>query len=122
MTGNIPDGSGVQSLRNSRLKPGAAGGALVKEGQRADWFGRSIGLIGFLAGIGLLVVVFVLTCTWLGELKPPPGTKIDYWTQGATMFLRVAQLFIMGFVASWIAGRGAQMYAAANRWPGASEA
>jgi hypothetical protein len=82
-----------------------------------DWFGRSIGLIGFFAGIAGLVVVFVLTSVWLGELRPTTAANADYWTrQGATMAIRVAQLFIMGFVASWIAGRGAQMYAAANRW------
>jgi len=88
-----------------------------KDRQGPDWFGRSVGLIGFFVGIGLLVVVFVLTTVWLGQLKPPVGVKLDYWAQhGAMMGIRIAQLFIMGFVASWIAGRGAQMYAAANRW------
>ena len=89
----------------------------MRERQVPDWFGRSVGLIGFFVGIALLVVVFVLTGTWLGDLKPPADAKIDYWAQhGAMMAIRIAQLFIMGFVASWIAGRGAQMYAAANRW------
>lgn len=90
---------------------------MFREKQGPDWFGRSVGLIGFFAGIAMLGVVFVLTSVWLGELKPPAGARPDYWAQqGATMVVRVAQLFIMGFVASWIAGRGAQMYAAANRW------
>jgi hypothetical protein len=76
-----------------------------------------VGLIGFFVGIGLLVVVFVLTSVWLGDIKPPADARVDYWAQhGATFGIRMAQLFIMGFVASWIAGRGAQMYAAANRW------
>jgi len=89
--------------------------SLVERGP--DWFGRSVGLIGFFAGIAMLVVVFVLTSVWLGELKPTAAANADYFTrQGATLAIRVAQLFIMGFVASWIAGRGAQMYAAANRW------
>ena len=89
----------------------------MRERQGPDWFGRSVGLIGFFVGIGLLVVVFVLTSVWLGDLKPPADAKMDYWAQrGAMIALRIAQLFIMGFVASWIAGRGAQMYAAANRW------
>jgi hypothetical protein len=97
--------------------PGAAGERMARAAQGPDWFGRSVGLIGFFVGIGLLVVVFVLTTIWLGELKPPAGVKVDYWAQhGATMVVRISQLFIMGFVASWIAGRGAQMYAAANRW------
>jgi hypothetical protein len=90
---------------------------MSREGQGPDWFGRSVGLIGFFVGIGLLVVVFVLTILWLAAPNPPAGVKVDYWAQhGATMLIRMAQLFIMGFVASWIAGRGAQMYAAANRW------
>jgi hypothetical protein len=90
---------------------------MSREGQGPDWFGRSVGLIGFFVGIGLLVVVFVLTSIWLAAPNPPAGVKAEYWAQpGATMLIRVAQLFIMGFVASWIAGRGAQMYAAANRW------
>lgn len=93
-----------------------------RQGQGPDWFGRSIGLVGFFVGIALLVVVFVLTSIWLGELKPPQGVKTDYWVQHAPMMvIRIAQLFIMGFVASWIAGRGAQMYAAANRWAGGGE-
>jgi hypothetical protein len=82
-----------------------------------DWFGRSIGLIGFFVGIAMLVVVFALTGVWLGELRPAAPANAEFLTkQGITLAIRVAQLFIMGFVASWIAGRGAQMYAAANRW------
>lgn len=92
---------------------------MFKEVRGPDWFGRSVGLIVFFAGITMLAVVFVLTSVWLGELRPPTGTAIDWARNGATMAIRVAQLFIMGFVASWIAGRGAQMYAAANRWAAA---
>ncbi len=90
---------------------------MFKEGRGPDWFGRTVGLIVFFAGIAMLAVVFVLTSSWLGALTPRGPASVDYWARsGATMAIRVAQLLIMGFVASWIAGRGAQMYAAANRW------
>jgi len=89
---------------------------MTKEVRGPDWFGRSVGLIVFFAGIAMLAVVFVLTSTWLGEIKPAVGPTFDWARNGAMLAVRIAQLFIMGFVASWIAGRGAQMYAAANRW------
>ena len=82
-------------------------------GRRPDWLGRAVGLIVFAGGISLLIAVFI----WTGQLVeyvPKAGTQID--AAAAVRFgVRVAQLFVSGLVASWIAGRGAQMYAAANR-------
>jgi hypothetical protein len=82
-------------------------------GRRPDWLGRAVGLTVFAGGISLLIAVFI----WTGQLVefvPKTGTQID--TAAAVRFgVRVAQLFVSGLVASWIAGRGAQMYAAANR-------
>lgn len=102
--------------RASNLQaPARQEASMFRELRDPDWFGRSIGLVVFFSGIAMLGVVFVLTCIWLGELKPPSSAAIDWARNGATMAVRVAQLFIMGFVASWVAGRGAQMYAAANR-------
>jgi len=76
--------------------------------------GRGIGLAVFALGIALLVVVFIWT-NQLAQLAPEPGQKQD-WTAWAVKFgLRIATLFISGLVGSWIAGRGAQLYAAANR-------
>jgi len=87
---------------------------MASEGaRRADWFGRIIGLAVFLAGIVLLVVVFIWT-NQLEGIRPKPGDRVDA-SWGIGFGIRIAQLFIAGLLASWIAGRGAQMYAAANR-------
>lgn len=82
-------------------------------GRRADWVGRGVGLAVFAGGIILLIVVFVWTHQ-LGDQMPQRG---EAWqvTDGIRFGVAVAKLFISGLVASWIAGRGAQLYAAANR-------
>jgi hypothetical protein len=80
-----------------------------------DWTGRVIGLAVFLIGIGLLVIVFIWTNR---ALVPPPGDpkeKIDWGRTGVTLAWDLARLFLLGFIAAAIAGRGAQMYAAAGR-------
>ncbi len=85
------------------------------EGERSrqpDWVGRGIGLAVFTGGIILLVVVFVGTYR-LGEMLPKPGEKLDQWA--IAFGVQIARLFVSGLVASWIAGRGAQLYAAAGR-------
>lgn len=84
-----------------------------------DWLGRVTGLVVFFIGVILLVVVFFMTGSLLsvrpGEVpRTPealPGFAID-------LGLRFGRLFLMGFVAGLIAGRGAQLYAAANRQMG----
>lgn len=81
-----------------------------------DWVGRGIGLLVFVLGIGLLVAVFVMTNRALGDLPVvPAGKTIDWSVLGARLGTTFARLLLLGFVASWIAGRGAQMYAAAGR-------
>jgi len=87
----------------------------MREGGRGpDWVGRGIGLAVFALGIALLVVVFVWT-SQLAQLVPEPGLKQDWIAWAVRFGVRIATLFISGLVASWIAGRGAQLYAAANR-------
>jgi hypothetical protein len=82
----------------------------------ADWLGRVIGLIVFLVGIGLLVAVFVMTNRELADASLHTGSgPIDWSSMGASLIVRLGRLLLLGFVASWIAGRGAQMYAASNR-------
>ena len=80
---------------------------------RPDWVGRSIGLAVFAGGIALLVVVFVWTSR-LSALVPSRDQKLEL-VDAAMFAVRVASLFICGLLASWIAGRGAQLYAAASR-------
>lgn len=80
-----------------------------------DWTGRIIGLAVFLIGIGLLIIVFIWTNR---TLIPPPGDPkqpIDWGRTGVTLAWDLARLFLLGFIAAAIAGRGAQMYAAAGR-------
>jgi hypothetical protein len=77
--------------------------------------GRVVGLIVFLVGIGLLVAVFVMTNRTLADVPiVPSGQKIDWSTLGARLATAFGRLLLLGFVASWIAGRGAQMYAASG--------
>jgi len=83
--------------------------------READWLGRVIGLVVFLVGIGLLVAVFVMTTRALPDTPLPAGQKVDWSRMLATLGTRLGRLFLLGFIASWIAGRGAQMYAASNR-------
>lgn len=83
---------------------------------RPDWIGRGVGLLVFVLGIGLLVSVFVMTNRALGDIPPvPAGKTMDWGVFGARFGTTFARLLLLGFVASWIAGRGAQMYAAAGR-------
>jgi multisubunit Na+/H+ antiporter MnhB subunit len=87
----------------------------MTEGVRQpDWVGRGIGLAVFAGGIVLLILVFVWS-NQLMALAPAAGQKLD-WVEWSVRFgIRIASLFVMGLVASWIAGRGAQLYGAANR-------
>ena len=88
---------------------------MASEGTRSpDWLGRGIGLAVFAGGIILLVVIFIRT-NQLGVAVPAIGAKgeLEKWLLRSGV--EVAKLFISGMVASWIAGRGAQLYASANR-------
>ena len=81
--------------------------------RQPDWWGRGVGLVVFFLGIVLLVMVFIWTNQQLPAAAFRPGQKWDEW---ASQFgVQVVRLFVSGLVASWIAGRGAQLYAAANR-------
>jgi multisubunit Na+/H+ antiporter MnhB subunit len=85
---------------------------MLERARQPDWLGRGIGLAVFAAGIILLVLVFIWT-NQLTALLPEVGQPLDQW---AIRFgVNIARLFVSGVVASWIAGRGAQLYAASNR-------
>ncbi len=88
---------------------------MMSEGGRTpDWWGRGIGLVVFFLGIALLIVVFFWTLA-LSKLIPDGIQKVDPATLGIRLGIEFIRLFVSGLVASWIAGRGAQLYAAANR-------
>jgi hypothetical protein len=87
----------------------------VLSSSQPDWLGRLVGLIVFVLGIGLLVAVFVMTNRALADVPTvPAGKTIDWGVLGARLATTFARLLLLGFVASWIAGRGAQMYAASG--------
>ncbi len=86
----------------------------VERVRQPDRIGRGVGLAVFAAGIILLVVVFVWTQRLGGqELAPADKVPLDRWLMHNG--LQVAKLLISGLLASWIAGRGAHLYAAAGR-------
>lgn len=82
--------------------------------RKPDWLGRGVGLAVFAAGIVLLVVVFIWTNQQFGAPLPKYDPK-DPFGWGTRLAVDIARLSISWLVASSIAGRGAQMYAAANR-------
>lgn len=81
--------------------------------QQSDWIGKGIGLGVFCLGIIGLVVVFVLTARMTGPGMAAGQSPDLRWAAGLGVDL--FKLFICGLVSSWIAGRGAQLYAAASR-------
>jgi hypothetical protein len=79
-----------------------------------DWPARVIGLAVFLTGIGLLVMVFI----WTNRTLTPPQLnpkQINWGILGTRLAWDLGRLFLLGYLASSIAGRGAQLYAAAGR-------
>lgn len=89
--------------------------------RQPDWLGRIAGIVVFAMGIVLLVMVFVWTNSRFDNMVLHTEEPFDLAKQGVRLGIdfsvTVAQLFLMGFVAALIAGRGAQMYAAANNAP-----
>lgn len=87
---------------------------MVSDGVRGpDWWGRGIGLTVFFLGIALLLIVFFWTSN-LGSRVPSSVRDLNP-IYGVRVGLEILRLFVSGLVASWIAGRGAQLYGAANR-------
>lgn len=87
---------------------------MIEGTRQPDWVGRSIGLAVFALGIVLLVVVFFWTNQLINSV--PASGQPPNWVNWSVQFgVRIATLFVSGLVASWIAGAGARLYAAANR-------
>jgi hypothetical protein len=86
---------------------------MASEGVRGpDWWGRGIGLAVFFLGIILLLIVFFWTNRLGTVISRPNRPEV---ADGIRFGVEVFRLFVSGLIASWIAGRGAQLYAAANR-------
>lgn len=86
---------------------------------------RWMGLLVFLLGIGLMLMVFVWAARLFNELgigkemgvQGNPDDRTALWDWLARWLVRVALLFVLGYLASLIAARGANFYLAARATP-----
>jgi hypothetical protein len=86
---------------------------------------RWMGLLVFLLGIGLMLMVFVWAARLFNELgigkemvvQGNPDDRTALWDWLARWLVRVALLFVLGYLASLIAARGANFYLAARTTP-----
>ena len=94
---------------------------------RRDILARVIGLLVFVAGVCLLLVVFIAAYKLFSSPSPvlamtrpkSPVSPTAANLTGAALFLlaKVGLLFIMTLVGSLIAARGAQLYLACGQPP-----
>jgi hypothetical protein len=87
-----------------------------------DFFGSLIGIVAFLGGVALLLVVFKLAYQMF--TVPPANAlgitntkKLDLNSAIASLFavmIRILLLLVMGLVGSWIANRGISLYTQAR--------
>jgi len=89
----------------------------MKEKIEVDMHGKYLGIGAFIFGIILLCTVFYVAYSSIIS-----GTVIEYDPQdilgGVTSaMIKVGFLYVMGYCASWIAGRGVQMYRASKFVP-----
>ncbi|MCS7253022.1 MAG: hypothetical protein RMK18_01230 [Armatimonadota bacterium] len=88
--------------------------------------GSIVGMLTFIGGITLLVISFVLTCSFFNQLGHERMALFHNSPQEPKMLMgamlswvlrsvfRLICLLVMGFIASLIAARGAQMYGASR--------
>ncbi|HLK58821.1 MAG TPA: hypothetical protein VKU00_19770 [Chthonomonadaceae bacterium] len=94
---------------------------------RHDWFGRIVGMLVFLLGVALLIVVFFMAYHLFnappnealglhitGNPKTDP-TATAIGTNFGWMLLRVAYLFLMAIAGSLIAQKGINLYFSAMK-------
>jgi branched-subunit amino acid permease len=90
----------------------------MPNGRDPDFAARVLALMVFLLGIGLMLLVFVWAAKLFNELgvgkeialqtNPSDRTPLAEW--GIRWLMRVALLFVLGYIASLIAARGANFY------------
>lgn len=91
----------------------------------SDVVARWIGLLVFLLGIGLMLMVFVWAARLFNELgigkemvtQGNPDNRAALWDWFVRWLVRVVLLFVLGYLASLIAARGANFYLAARTTP-----
>lgn len=90
----------------------------MPNGRAPDFLARVLALAVFLLGVGLMLLVFVWAAKLFNELgvgkevalqtNPSDRTPLAEW--GIRWLIRVALLFVLGYIASLIAARGANFY------------
>lgn len=97
---------------------GKAKSKMVKQKIEIDVHGKFLGIAVFVFGIILLCTVFYIAYSSVMS----PGSMIEYDPQDIlggviSAMIKVGFLYVMGYCASWIAGRGVQMYRASKFVP-----
>jgi hypothetical protein len=93
--------------------------------RNSDAVVRWMGLLVFLLGVGLMLTVFVWAAQLFNELgvgkgmltQGNPNDRTALWDWLARWLVRVALLFVLGYLASLIAARGANFYLATRTTP-----
>lgn len=90
-----------------------------------DTVGRWLGLLSFLLGIGLMLMVFVWAARLFDQVgvgkdllmqsNPDARTMLGEWA--IHWLVKVALVFALGYVASLIAARGISLYLATRSLP-----
>lgn len=101
----------------------------MPNGRNPDLWARVLALAVFLLGIGLMLLVFVWAAKLFNELgvgkeialqtNPSNRTPLAEW--GIRWLIRVALLFVLGYIASLIAARGANFYLATRTRQGGEQ-
>lgn len=87
-----------------------------------DFLGSFVGILAFLGGVALLLLVFKLAYEMFNTppgkaLSIEAGKKLDLNTgvnSLLSVFIRILLLLVMGLVGSWIANRGISLYTQAR--------
>ena len=92
--------------------------------RRDDLWGRVMGIIVFLGGVGLLVFVFVLAYDFFTTDSiviplPPPNSQAPSATtiigqSALQMIIKIALLVVMALIGSMLASRGINLYFASS--------
>ena len=78
---------------------------------------RIAGLATFVVGLVLMAIVFMSASRLLNAKDIPPVGLTTITSELYVLLTRILSLFVMGYIASAVAGRGVQMYQAARGKP-----
>jgi hypothetical protein len=79
-----------------------------------DKSAKATGLLVFVAGVALMIVVFVSALDMLHGTHAAALDTKKLPQEGMAIFARVCFLFVLGYIASAVAGRGIHLFEAAH--------